>query len=1398
MNKSFKVVFSKARGALMVVNELTSSVQAKGTKTVIAVAVASLVAGGAMAADTAKPGALLSWNGTELVGQAEGEGLVYSTKDGVLTITATGQKTGAEGVPGYGVVTNLYHADATGGTDILAKTGVSITGSNFKNNASTNAGGAVTLWQDGGAEAQPLAHRISASTFEGNSANFGGAVALMNQIAFAKNDGTTLSEGNVYKSNTGASGGAIYVEGSVLTSKGDVFTKNKATGKGGAVYVNNKGALFVENGRFEENSAVRGGAITNDNGSPLIVHNSVFSKNIASEYGGALFHGNGQFEVYDSEFTNNTSTRSGGAVASVFDVANTLKFVRSTFTGNKGFLGGAMAIYYGLEVTDSTFIGNSTTGIDDGGGAINLGGHAKVSITGTTFDGNTANLGGAISTRPAYYLDFGDDSTPKGDGHWLQISNSTFTNNVATVKDELNNTIPWGDYGMFNGFGGAIATGFCGSTLNNVYHGNYIEDSTFTGNKASYGGGALYNQGNLTVRGTTTFAGNTAQYGGAVYTDANSLTFDATSASDVISFTNNTATVATGGSDLFLGKHIRVDTDKANYKAAEVNLTGLGTISFGGSIAGLEGTSINSSAAKVSIADAAAFAGDFTITDGLTQISGAKFFGGKVSVEGGTLAVDGAWTASGSTTLKGGMITTAGANVFKKGDDGKYGTTLTDGWTALNKTNGKVELTDTGYDYTIEQLRAAQDALNGGSGNAVQLVLHGTLKVEQPLTDKTVDGLVAADQTVSANASGNFVVSNATTVGSIDFKEAENAESVSITTGTAPLTIEGNGGDVFANLSDTVKTVDASNSSVALGQSEESKGSVNVETLKVKNLEVVGTFDAVNAEVESLDVSGNFTAAELKVAEGDVTGTLSADKLTGTADKVINVGDDVDAGTVHLDTLALNGGTIFLDPSWTGDDTIDKGSFLAVTNLKDSVLTGRIVVGQNSTLALGGTKAETVDAFNRLGKSWGEDGVAAALYVGKTLSADVLKDAGILVDGSLEDRTAAGDLTSLSGIKMNAGSMLIVNQAGVGSGTAIDGKLAMSAASTLGIVNATEGTFKLASDLTVNAVDQDTTVEVVTDNPFISGSFGTGDKSNTVTTTFDSESGLGAIASTGVQAMARRADFVMTETVANRTSLDQPMHAGVNLWADVSGERYEADKLDNNGSFRADAAYATFGGDVEVLEGLTAGLALHYGDASLRSDVSGIKNDIASYGLTAYAGKSFGAAKVVGELAWLKSENDITAHQTALNQKLDANIYSAGVRAQYELAAGSFKFVPSIGLRVSRLETDDMTVGSIKVDEGDLTYVQMPISLRISGFEADAAGWTLAPSFKVAYVPTFGDKEVKVLGYSQDVLDMSPVQADFGLRAVNGNFMFNVDMMLGGGEAGTSSIGGKVGVKYAF
>ena len=53
MNSTFKVIFNRVRGALMVVNEATSSVQTKGTKTVIAAAGAAGSAGAAALATEA-------------------------------------------------------------------------------------------------------------------------------------------------------------------------------------------------------------------------------------------------------------------------------------------------------------------------------------------------------------------------------------------------------------------------------------------------------------------------------------------------------------------------------------------------------------------------------------------------------------------------------------------------------------------------------------------------------------------------------------------------------------------------------------------------------------------------------------------------------------------------------------------------------------------------------------------------------------------------------------------------------------------------------------------------------------------------------------------------------------------------------------------------------------------------------------------------------------------------------------------------------------------------------------------------------------------------------------------------------------------------------------------------
>ena len=52
MNKTFKVVFNKARGSLMVANEITQSVQKKGTKTIVATAVALALTSATALAET--------------------------------------------------------------------------------------------------------------------------------------------------------------------------------------------------------------------------------------------------------------------------------------------------------------------------------------------------------------------------------------------------------------------------------------------------------------------------------------------------------------------------------------------------------------------------------------------------------------------------------------------------------------------------------------------------------------------------------------------------------------------------------------------------------------------------------------------------------------------------------------------------------------------------------------------------------------------------------------------------------------------------------------------------------------------------------------------------------------------------------------------------------------------------------------------------------------------------------------------------------------------------------------------------------------------------------------------------------------------------------------------------
>lgn len=615
--------------------------------------------------------------------------------------------------------------------------------------------------------------------------------------------------------------------------------------------------------------------------------------------------------------------------------------------------------------------------------------------------------------------------------------------------------------------------------------------------------------------------------------------------------------------------------------------------------------------------------------------------------------------------------------------------------------------------------------------------------------------------TVSVGAGSSVNVTSDNTEAKFELNE------IKLTDSSSKLNVEKTTETKISSISMTAAgTVDITdNKSVSIGTLVADAGQLNV--------------SGTNAQIGQVELNGN---ALLSVAEKS---QAVIDKISGQG--TLTVGNNESAGKLTINNASAHSGVIFVDPAWSDDaslNVVENASGLEIYTRESNQIGSQIIVGTNSIVALGSSADEAISAFNSLkdiqGVSWRD--VGAALYVG----APVTVTGGILVKAG----AAATDTVTAGTVSIENGSMLIVNADAGRSGPAITGTVAFGDNSRFGLTNADAGNFTLAT-----AVTGTDNVTVLTDNPFITADL---EGNGTIVAQVSADNGLGALASIGIQAMTRRADFMLAQTIADRTSIDQEMGAGLNLWVDVSGENYESDSLDNGGSFKADVGYGAFGADVAINETMTAGAAIQYGSGSLRSSVSKIKNSIDNYGITAYGAMKFGDAKLVGELAYVKSENDITSSQAALNQKVDADIYSAGLRAQYRLTAGQFEFVPSIGLRVSRLETDAMQVGQVNVDKQKQTLVQTPIALRINGSEMGVSGWDLAPSFKIAYVPTFGDKEIEVLGAKQDVIDTAPVQMDMGLRAQNGNLMINANFMLGSGKDGTSSVGGKIGMKYIF
>jgi uncharacterized repeat protein (TIGR01451 family) len=200
-----------------------------------------------------------------------------------------------------------------------------------------------------------------------------------------------------------------------VTIQNLTLTNGKRIDMGGAIQ--NNGNLTLTNCTFANNTAANGGAICNQRSSNMTVSDCTFIGNSGTSVGGGAIITFGSSYVSDSIFTNNTAAINGGAIN-----------IQSG--GN-------------LTVSGSTFNGNSAHSL---GGIISSLGSAN--IIGNIFINNLSPYGGGIATRgftpTVHFNRFYNNTAPIIDGlvdaenNWWGSNNPDFSSliNIASAPTQ--------------------------------------------------------------------------------------------------------------------------------------------------------------------------------------------------------------------------------------------------------------------------------------------------------------------------------------------------------------------------------------------------------------------------------------------------------------------------------------------------------------------------------------------------------------------------------------------------------------------------------------------------------------------------------------------------------------------------------------------------------------------------------------------------------------------------------------------------------------------------------------------------------------------------------------------------------------------------------------------------
>lgn len=611
---------------------------------------------GTLGATTSKDGELvgkLVINGLTMTGVKDGNALncngsVLQVSDGKIS-DVNGNGAYVEN-GGQIALTGLSISDVTGRGISLKETGgkAILNNTTFENTAQT------AIYQEAG------------SVVEGDTLNIkdsGGYGVFMKGAQFDVTDvivhNTTQNPFNIDEASTATIRGAkstitknedtpANVAIKVIASTLEIYdgTYNGFTKENGSVIYNSKSDVTIHGGTFKDNVATERGAVlyATGTGAKVTIKGGTFDNNTAgSIYGGGAIGctGNTELVVEGGTFKNNKAT------AVSVEETETTEAVTA-------YGGGAIESNGKVTISGGTFQANTA----EKGGAIYIDKAGSLTITGGTFGagadvtdvaaakalGNVASYRGGV-----LYIADGRTSTEK-----VSISNAHFGYNKASnnkgvssgviyvgsnAKVDITNTI----------FNNNIIE-YTGNATDNVSYGGVmyingsevtITDSTISGSSAMRGG-AIYANGAetvLTLNGGTYDNNTAAIHAGLVYNNQGTLTINQ-SEKGVGTFTNNTA--ADRGGVILNNGTITINQGIFTDNKAEGTKGGGVIGGTGGAVLTIKNGTFQRNASTYTTNDSATKKSEDVHGGGVIESSG------RVTIEGGTFQANSA--------MKGGVI----------------------------------------------------------------------------------------------------------------------------------------------------------------------------------------------------------------------------------------------------------------------------------------------------------------------------------------------------------------------------------------------------------------------------------------------------------------------------------------------------------------------------------------------------------------------------------------------------------------------------------------------------------------------------------------------------------------------------------------------------------------------